>query len=154
LRHPAGNAASRQSQPQDQSYHQQHHRRSHIPGHGKHPRRKANLSKLGIPTFYRNEAIAFIAELSGTFMFLFFAFVGTQVANQAAVATTNDAGNQNNTLAQAPNATTLQYIALSFGFSLTINVWIFFRISGGLFNPVVSQEVSLFSILHLTLDFI
>lgn len=112
-------------------------RRPHLRGH--HPRRKANLSKVGVPNFYRNEAIAFIAELSGTFMFLFFAFVGTQVANQAAEATTGNAENANNTLSQAPNATTLQYIALSFGFSLTINVWIFFRISGGLFNPVVSQ---------------
>lgn len=32
----------------------------------------------------------------------------------------------------------LLYIALSFGFSLTVNAWIFFRISGGLFNPAVS----------------
>jgi glycerol uptake facilitator-like aquaporin len=29
------------------------------------------------------------------------------------------------------------YIAVSFGFSLMVNVWIFFRISGGLFNPAV-----------------
>jgi hypothetical protein len=30
------------------------------------------------------------------------------------------------------------YIALSFGFSLAVNAWIFFRVSGGLFNPAVS----------------
>jgi aquaporin related protein len=29
------------------------------------------------------------------------------------------------------------YISLSFGFSLMVNAWIFFRISGGLFNPAV-----------------
>ena len=30
------------------------------------------------------------------------------------------------------------YISLSFGFSLAVNAWIFFRVSGGLFNPAVS----------------
>jgi len=134
LRH----SKSRQSRSEDEPHHHNFHH-PHLPGHhGKHARRKANLTKKGIPTYYRNEAIAFIAELSGTFMFLLFAFVGTQVANQAAEATTGNAVNGDNSLSQAPNATTLQYIALSFGFSLTINVWIFFRISGGLFNPVVS----------------
>jgi aquaporin related protein len=40
-----------------------------------------------------------------------------------------------------PNASVLLYIALSFGFSLCVNVWVFFRISGGLFNPaVISSE--------------
>lgn len=36
------------------------------------------------------------------------------------------------------NPQQLQYIALSFGFSLAVNAWVFFRISGGLFNPAVS----------------
>lgn len=35
------------------------------------------------------------------------------------------------------NAMTLMYIALSFGFSLAVSSWVFFRISGGLFNPAV-----------------
>lgn len=34
--------------------------------------------------------------------------------------------------------TSTLYIALSFGFSLLVNAWIFFRISGSLFNPAVS----------------
>jgi hypothetical protein len=38
------------------------------------------------------------------------------------------------------NAVTLMYIALSFGFSLAVSSWIFFRISGGLFNPAVSLD--------------
>ena len=33
----------------------------------------------------------------------------------------------------------LLYISLVFGFSLMVNVWVFFRISGGLFNPAVSS---------------
>lgn len=38
---------------------------------------------------------------------------------------------------------TLLYIALCFGFSLMVNAWVFFRISGGLFNPAVSVEVGI-----------
>lgn len=37
----------------------------------------------------------------------------------------------------------LLYIALSFGFSLCVNAWIFFRVSGGLFNPAVSLGLAL-----------
>ncbi|KAF2736545.1 aquaporin-like protein [Polyplosphaeria fusca] len=69
-------------------------------------------------------------------MFLFFAFSGTQVANIGSIPS------------NTPNTTTgadtgfspavLQYIALVFAFSLMVNVWIFFRISGGLFNPAVT----------------
>lgn len=67
-----------------------------------------------------------IGEFVGTTMFLFFAFAGTQVANAGA----QDSGS-------ATNATNgfspiiLLYTAVSFGFSLMVNVWIFFRISGG-----------------------
>lgn len=35
-------------------------------------------------------------------------------------------------------AVTQLYISFTFGFSLAINVWIFYRISGGLFNPAVT----------------
>jgi glycerol uptake facilitator-like aquaporin len=91
------------------------------------------LARLGFaPNWVRNEAIAFIAEFAGTFMFLFMAFAATQVANAAAPATANNA------LSQYPNSANLLYISLAFGFSLATNAWAFFRISGGLFNPAVS----------------
>jgi aquaporin related protein len=67
-----------------------------------------------------------LGEFVGTYLFLFFAFAATQVANT----TINKAGSP-------PNIATLLYIALAFGFSLLVNVWMFFRISGGLFNPAV-----------------
>ena len=38
------------------------------------------------------------------------------------------------------NPSELLYISLSFGFSLAVNAWVFFRISGGLFNPAVSPS--------------
>ena len=39
------------------------------------------------------------------------------------------------------------FIALAFGFSLMVNVWVFFRISGGLFNPAISLALALVKII-------
>jgi aquaporin rerated protein, other eukaryote len=69
-------------------------------------------------------------------MFLFFAFSATQVANAGA----GQSDTQGGTLTQAPNPSVLLYISLAFGFSLAVNVWVFFRISGGLFNPAVGRH--------------
>ena len=83
-----------------------------------------------LPDKVRNHFIAMLGEFVGTFLFLFFAFSGTQVANSPAPTATT-------TITQGPDASKLLYIALSFGFSLAVNAWVFFRISGGLFNPAV-----------------
>jgi aquaporin rerated protein, other eukaryote len=96
-------------------------------------RRLARLSF--IPNWVRNEAIAFIGEFVGTFMFLFMAFAATQVANASAPETGEQT--DSHSLTRTPNTSNLLYISLAFGFSLAINVWAFFRISGGLFNPAV-----------------
>ncbi|MBE7179756.1 MAG: aquaporin [Terriglobus roseus] len=69
-------------------------------------------------------------------MFLFFAFTATQVANAAASGADTSGGS----LTQTPNTSVLLYISLAFGFSLAVNVWTFFRISGGLFNPAVGAS--------------
>lgn len=63
-------------------------------------------------------------------MFLFFAFAGTQVANVGASSNQNTTTNQDTGFSPI----VLLYIAISFGFSLMVNVWIFFRVSGGLFS--------------------
>jgi len=78
----------------------------------------------------RSHFVGFLGEFVGTFLFLFFAFAGTQVANMLA------------SLGEGPNVGALLYISLAFGFSLAVNVWVFFRISGGLFNPAVSELTS------------
>jgi aquaporin related protein len=83
----------------------------------------------------KNHFVAFIGEFVGTTMFLFFAFAGTQVANIGAVATSD---RTTTGAATGFSPTVLLYIAVVFGFSLMVNVWIFFRISGGLFNPAVT----------------
>ncbi|KAL8830011.1 MAG: hypothetical protein Q9191_001675, partial [Dirinaria sp. TL-2023a] len=95
--------------------------------------KKKRLPFIGfLPDSVRNHFIAMVGEFVGTFTFLFFAFTGTAVANsQTQGATTT-------TIAQGSNPAQLLYISLCFGFSLAVNAWIFFRISGGLFNPAVS----------------
>ena len=89
----------------------------------------------------KNHFVAAVGELVGTTMFLFFAFAGTIVANTQSRAA---AGSQTTTgSATGFDVGVLVYIALSFGFSLMVNVWIFFRISGGLFNPAVTLGMML-----------
>lgn len=69
-------------------------------------------------------------------MFLFFAFSGTQVANIRSAAAPQSNTTTNEAAGFSPIV--LLYIALVFAFSLMVNVWVFFRISGGLFNPAVT----------------
>ncbi|KAK5113167.1 hypothetical protein LTR85_010985 [Meristemomyces frigidus] len=92
-----------------------------------------------LPNKYRNHFIAMMGEFAGTFLFLFFAFAATQVANAA----NSGAATSDGSLSQVPNANTLMYISLAFGFSLAVNAWVFFRISGGLFNPAVTLGMAL-----------
>ncbi|KAK5109577.1 hypothetical protein LTR62_006928 [Meristemomyces frigidus] len=100
-----------------------------------------------MPNKLRNSFIAMMGEFVGTFLFLFLAFAATQVANTAAAAANvGGQGSGQSTsggLSQAPNAGTLLYIALAFGFSLAVNAWVFFRITGGLFNPAVTLAMAL-----------
>ncbi|KPI44727.1 Aquaporin-1 [Cyphellophora attinorum] len=92
-----------------------------------------------IPNRIRNHFVAMAGEFVGTFMFLFFAFAGTQVANTPATTS----GSESTQLPQGPNPSQLLYISLAFGFSLAVNAWIFYRISGGLFNPAVTFALCL-----------
>ncbi|KAK3952687.1 aquaporin-like protein [Pseudoneurospora amorphoporcata] len=80
----------------------------------------------------RTNLVFGIGEFVGTFLFLFFAFAATQVANTAPA----NAGG-------LPSTSNLLYIALAFGFSLMVNVWAFFRVTGGAFNPAVTLALVL-----------
>ena len=83
-----------------------------------------------LPLEIKNHIIAVMSEFAGTFMFLLFAFGGTNAVNSAP-----DQGQPENL---AANAAKLLFISLCFGMSLAVNAWVFFRISGGLFNPAVT----------------
>lgn len=103
----------------------------------KDPNRSGERRVLGwLPNSTRHLLVAFLGEFIGTFLFLFFAFAATQTAN-------NLLGDR------AMDIQSLMYISLAFGFSLAVNVWIFFRVSGGLFNPAVSGPSSMTPISYL-----
>ena len=110
-----------------------------------------------------SDFIAMIGEFVGTVLFLIFALGGTNVANIPSTSVTGGttAGQSGSTAATANTSNLSVYsppsssesgpvvdlhfrlfIALSFGFSLAVNAWIFFRVSGGLFNPAVSAKQS------------
>ncbi|KAI0967944.1 aquaporin-like protein [Xylaria arbuscula] len=83
-----------------------------------------------LPLHIKNHIVAMMSEFAGTFMFLLFAFGGTNAVNSAP-----DQGQPEDL---AANPAKLLFISLCFGMSLAVNAWVFFRISGGLFNPAVT----------------
>ncbi|KAK4702543.1 hypothetical protein P7C70_g3682, partial [Phenoliferia sp. Uapishka_3] len=78
----------------------------------------------------QNDLTAAIGEFVGTFFFLYMAFVATQSALSRKTADLNGTVGIDNS--------TVLYVAFSFGFSLVVSVWVFFRISGAALNPAVS----------------
>lgn len=72
----------------------------------------------------RAHFVAMSGEFVGTIMFLYFAFGATQIANNIIPPT-------------EASLDRLLFISLAFGFSLATTAWVFYRVSGGLFNPAV-----------------
>jgi aquaporin related protein len=104
----------------DYDHHETGHgnRRSNGRGHPKH-----TISTLTA------HMVAAVGEFVGTFMFLYFAFLG-----QIMLVTQAGERSLENGLASSQQNI---FTALLYGFSLLVNVWAFYRISGGLFNPAV-----------------
>lgn len=98
----------------------------------------SQLPMIHLPHTSRNTFVAMAGEFVGTFLFLFFAFAGGQLSNTPKPAP-----------GSPPNTSDLLYLSLTFGFSLLINVWTFYRVTGGMFNPVVGF---LFVITSLTAE--
>ncbi|KAK7953570.1 hypothetical protein PG988_014264 [Apiospora saccharicola] len=106
------------------------------------PRHIPILSRC--PKTLKNHLVAMLSEFVGTFMFLFFAFGGTNAVNTAP--TKDEPLNA--------NPAKLLYISLCFGMSLMVNAWVFFRISGGLFNPAVTLGMMLVGALNYVRGFL
>jgi aquaporin rerated protein, other eukaryote len=85
----------------------------------------------GLPDSVRNHIIAMWGELTGTFMFLLFAYVIAQIANSDTAPKTG------------ANPAQLIMIAFGFGFSVMVACFVFFRISGGQLNPAVTLTLVL-----------
>lgn len=74
--------------------------------------------------------IAASGEFVGTFFFLWMGYSGqTVVFNQASAPA----------IAGGLSSESVVFTALVYGLSLLVNAWAFYRISGGLFNPAVSE---------------
>ncbi|KAK4035190.1 aquaporin-like protein [Parachaetomium inaequale] len=87
----------------------------------------ARLPMLTQPSTRRNNTVAALGEFVGTFLFLFFAFAGTQIANTAPPAPEHGSDTP------LANTSNLMFIALVFGMSLMANVWAFYRVALALF---------------------
>jgi aquaporin related protein len=90
-----------------------------------------NRTLLRVPPTSRGHLVAVLGEFTGTIFFLFFAFAGTQVAN---ISSNTNTGTTVITTTVQKTPQQLLYISLAFGFSLAVNAWVYFRISGGLFS--------------------
>ncbi|QSS53779.1 aquaporin [Histoplasma capsulatum var. duboisii H88] len=101
------------------------------------PRRSAVGSRVDrIPDSIRNHVVATTGEFVGTFLFLFFSFAGAILSNNVVPGPT------------APNnPAAFIYVSLGFGASLAVNVWIFYRVTGGMLNPSVAFALLLLGVI-------
>lgn len=83
-----------------------------------------NISVLG------SHLVAASSEFLGTFFFLWLGYGGQLMALTQAAAPAGQSG--------GASSQTVVFISLIYSFSLLVNAWAFYRISGGLFNPAVS----------------
>ncbi|KAG9245947.1 aquaporin-like protein [Calycina marina] len=102
-----------------------------------------------LPPSARGHVVASIGELIGTTSFLFLGFAGVHVAEITSKPIAATATGKEDSTVVGLTSSALLYIALAMGFSLMVNAWIFFRISGGLFNPIVSMGMVLIGALSL-----
>ncbi|GAA6002176.1 hypothetical protein JCM10207_003110 [Rhodosporidiobolus poonsookiae] len=123
----------------------QPHRSHHDKNPRKDPERNSRNWHIRKPVYgprrlqAKNHLVAAVGEYVGTLLFLFLAFGGTTVANLPTNSVTGaETSGSDASVVAAPNTSSLLYIAFSFGFSLLVCVAIFFRVSGGLFNPAVA----------------
>ncbi|KAF2256546.1 aquaporin-like protein [Trematosphaeria pertusa] len=101
------------------------------------PPKPTNARAQRKPNRLRKELAVFLGEFIGTFMFLFLAFAGTQIALQSATINPFIFSEQ----AEPPEVLKLIYVAFAFGAALAITAAIFADVSGGMFNPAVTTAL-------------
>ena len=80
----------------------------------------------------KDDVCAALLEYVGTTFFLLLAYGGVQASQSEAFSSS-----------QVSNIERDMYISLCFGFSLLSSAWLFYRVTGGLFNPDVSLALLL-----------
>ncbi|KAJ7881075.1 putative aquaporin 1 [Mycena olivaceomarginata] len=91
---------------------------------------------MPIPMNIRKDLIAASLELVGTMFFLLLGLGGIQAATAETMSSDG-----------VTNVERVLYISTCMGFSLVVCAWIFFRITGSLFNPCVTVSLVLLGIL-------
>lgn len=82
---------------------------------------------------FREDCAAAALEFVGTAFFLLFGLGGIQAASAASNATPG----------QPLGIEAVLYVATCMGMSLLVSAWLFFRVTGGLFNPNISLALLL-----------
>lgn len=82
-----------------------------------------------LPPGTRGHVVAVLGELISTIMFIFLFFSSIEVANVASF--------EERSSGRPFSTAQVFFIALSAGFAFIATGWTFYRISGGLFNPIV-----------------
>jgi aquaporin related protein len=94
-------------------------------------------SPSSTPSLYSSISLdckAAVLEFVGTTLFLLLGLGGIQAAN-------SDAAVNGNSIVHA------LYIATSMGLSLLVSAWLFYRITGGLFNPNITLALCLVGVI-------
>lgn len=94
--------------------------------------RALGLNRLSLT--HRRDILAGVGEFVGTTAFLFLSLAGAKTAALSVPITQNPADITTVGLA----GETIIYTSLSFGLSLIVTAWAFFRITGALFNPAIT----------------
>jgi aquaporin rerated protein, other eukaryote len=86
---------------------------------------------------FTEDCCAALHEFVGTFFFLLLGLGGIQAVSSETHASA----------AGASNVEQVLYISTAMGLSLLVSAWLFFRITGGLFNPDVSLALLLVGVI-------
>ncbi|EJU04263.1 aquaporin-like protein [Dacryopinax primogenitus] len=110
---------------------------------GKHARWK-KMNSRSLFSDLRNDLTAAALEFVGTVVFLMIGLGGIQAAATSSAllaAASNTGGAQSvNVVASIEQ---LLYISVSMGLALLVAVWLFYRVTGGVFNPAVATALFL-----------
>ncbi|ODV60407.1 aquaporin [Ascoidea rubescens DSM 1968] len=96
-----------------------------------------NEKIFGLSNSLRNYLVVIIGEFCGTFIFLWTAFMIAQIANHDIIL------NSMLDVERGSSPAQLIMISFGFGFGVMVSVFLFFRVSGGNFNPAVTVTLML-----------
>lgn len=89
----------------------------------------------------KDDAQAAFIEFLGTFLFLLLGLGGIQAAATSNNSTRAVSAEGAGAIASVASIDQLLYISVSMGLSLLVSAWLFYRVTGGIFNPAVTTAL-------------